>query len=68
MINTSWKEQLQYLSKESPVILDQQILRLIPEEYHLKFEELMRGKTCPILDNGEKGVYSWDLEQIVKKL
>lgn len=50
------------------MVSDQQILRLIPEEYHLKFEELMRGKTCPILDNSEKGVYSWDLEQIVEKL
>jgi hypothetical protein len=47
---------------------DKEILRLIPEEYHVKFEELMRGKTCPILDNGEKGVYRWDLEQIVEKL
>lgn len=64
----TWKEQLHHLYKESFMISDQQILRLIPEECHLKFEELMRGKTCPILDNGEKGVYSWDLEQIVEKL
>ena len=50
------------------MVSNQQILRLIPEEHHSKFEELVRGKTCPILDNGEKGVYSWDLEQIVERL
>ena len=64
----SWKEQLHNLYKESFMVSNQQILRLIPEEHHSKFEELVRGKTCPILDNGEKGVYSWDLEQIVERL
>jgi hypothetical protein len=64
----TWKLQLHKLYKESLMVSDKQILRLIPEEYHSKFEELMRGKTCLILDNGEKGVYSWDLEQIVEKL
>jgi len=64
----TWKLQLHHLYKEYFAASNQQILRLIPEEYHLKFEELMRGKTCLILDNGEKGVYSWDLEQIIEKL
>ena len=64
----TWKEQLHNLYKESFMVSNQEILRLVPEEYHLKFEELMRGKTCPILDNGEKGVYSWDLEQIIERL
>lgn len=64
----TWKEQLQHLYKESFMVSDQQILRLVPEDYHSKFEELMRGKTCPIADNGDKCVYSWDLEQIVNKL
>ena len=64
----TWKEQLHNLYKESFMVSNQEILRLVPEEYHLKFEEYMRGKTCPIDDNGEKCVYSWDLEQIVEKL
>lgn len=64
----NWKEHLHHLYKESFMVSDQQILRLIPEEYHLRFEELMRGKTCPIADNGDKCVYSWDLEQIIEKL
>jgi hypothetical protein len=25
----------------------------------------MRGKTCPILDTGDHGVYPWDLSQFV---
>lgn len=64
----TWKEQLRNLYKEPLMASNQQILRLIPEEYHLKFEEHMRGKTCPILDNGEHGVYSWDLEQFLQRL
>jgi hypothetical protein len=50
------------------MVSDQQILRLIPEDYHSKFKELMRSKTCPIADNGDKCVYSWDLEQIIERL
>lgn len=64
----TWKEQLQHLCKECSMITNQQIRSLLPEGYLLKFEELMRGKTCPIADNGDKCVYSWDLEQILKKL
>ena len=68
MSNTSWKEQLQYLCKKNSIVTNQQILSLLPGGYNLKFEELMRGKTCPLLDNGERGVYSWDLEQFLNKL
>lgn len=68
MSNTSWKEQLQCLCKKNSIVTNQQILSLLPDGYHLKFEELMRGKTCPLLDNRERGVYSWDLEQFLNKL
>jgi hypothetical protein len=29
------------------------------------WDVFMRGKTCPILENGEQGVYGWDLKQFL---
>ena len=65
----TWKEQLQHLCKESSIISNRQIYSILPGGgSFLKFEELMRGKTCPIADNGDKCVYSWDLERILNRL
>jgi hypothetical protein len=31
------------------------------------WEIFMRGKTCPILENGDHGVYVWDLHQFLSR-
>lgn len=63
-----WAEQLIDVCKTTSVISDEQISLDLPEKYKPEFEEFMRGKTCPILDNGQKGVYSWDFEQFLKSV
>lgn len=64
----TWKDQLLFICEASSIVTDQQIYSILPAEYHLKFEELMRGKTCPIDENGNKCVYGWDLKQILERL
>jgi hypothetical protein len=61
--NQHWADQLIDLCKTTSVISDEQISFDLPEKYKVEFEQFMRGKTCPILDNGQRGVYSWDFEQ-----
>lgn len=65
-LNQHWAEQLLDVCKTTSVISEEQISLDLPEKYKPEFEEFMRGKTCPILDNGQKGVYSWDFEQYLK--
>lgn len=64
--NQHWAEQLLDVCKTTSVISEEQISLDLPEKYKPEFEEFMRGKTCPILDNGQRGVYSWDFEQYLK--
>ena len=64
--NQHWAEQLLDVCNTTSVISDEQISLDLPEKYKPEFEEFMRGKTCPILDNGQRGVYSWDFEQYLK--
>ena len=64
--NQHWAEQLLDVCKTTSIISDEQISLDLPEKYKPEFEEFMRGKTCPILDNGQRGVYSWDFEQYLK--
>ena len=63
----SWKDLCKELCENSP-IKESEILYNVPHAYHSKWDEHMRGKTCPVLDNGEHGVYSWDLEQFLFRL
>jgi hypothetical protein len=37
----------------------------LPHEKYNDWDNFMRGKTCPILDNGDYGVYSWDLKKFL---
>lgn len=63
----NWKDLCKELCENS-VIKESEILYNMPSSYHCKWDEHMRGKTCPLLDNGEHGVYSWDLEQFLFRL
>lgn len=66
--NQHWADRLIDMCKTTDVIVDEQISLDLPEKYKPEFEKFMRGKTCPILDNGQKGVYSWDFEQYLKTI
>ena len=58
-------KSLKNLIKNSEPIKESDILVNLPYELHNDWDNFMRGKTCPILDNGDHGVYSWDLEQFL---
>lgn len=66
-MNNNWKQNLENLCVDS-CIAESKILINIPQEYHSDWDNFMRGKTCPLLDNGDHGVYSWDLKQFLTKI
>lgn len=63
----TWKESLKTLCENS-LIKESEILHAIPYEHHSVWDDHMRGKTCPIDENGNKCVYGWDLEQFLERL
>ena len=63
-----WIERLKLLTSESDAIAESKILSNLPYEKYNDWDNFMRGKTCPILANGDHGVYSWDLKQFLSKL
>lgn len=58
---------LENISLKSKEIKESEVLLNLPQELHNDWDNFMRGKTCPILDNGDHGVYSWDLNQFLNK-
>jgi len=64
MKTIKWIEQLEKLSRKE-IIKETEILAIIPEDTHMYWDVFMRGKACPILENGEQGVYGWDLKQFL---
>jgi hypothetical protein len=64
MNTIKWIEQLEKLSRKE-IIKETEILDIIPEDTHMYWDVFMRGKTCPILESGEQGVYGWDLKQFL---
>jgi len=63
----NWINILEKLSLENNTIKESEILINLPQQLHSDWDNFMRGKTCPILDNGDHGVYSWDLNQFVNR-
>jgi hypothetical protein len=63
----NWINILEKLSLENNTIKESDILINLPQQLHSDWDNFMRGKTCPILDNGDHGVYSWDLNQFVNR-
>lgn len=63
-----WSENLKQMCLKSTPISEGEILCKLPYELHNEWDNFMRGKTCPILDNGDHGVYSWDLKQFLTKI
>jgi hypothetical protein len=63
----NWAQILNDKSLESQALKESEILINIPNELREEWDNFMRGKTCPILDDGDHGVYSWDLGQFLNK-
>jgi hypothetical protein len=62
-----WIQILNDKSLESQALKESEILINIPNELREEWDNFMRGKTCPILDDGDHGVYNWDLSQFLNK-
>ena len=63
----NWINILEKLSLENNTIKESDILINLPQQLHSDWDNFMRGKTCPLLDNGDHGVYSWDLNQFLNR-
>ena len=63
----TWMNILENISLKSKEIKESEILFNLPKELHNDWDNFMRGKTCPLLENGDHGVYSWDLNQFLNK-
>ena len=63
----NWMNILENLSLQNKEIKESEILLNLPNELQNDWDNFMRGKTCPILNNGDHGVYSWDLNQFLNK-
>ena len=53
------------LYKKPEAIKESEVLVILPNVLHNDWDFFMRGKTCTILDSGDHGVYSWDLNQFI---
>ena len=65
MNKLKWIADLEELSKNE-TIKESEILAIIPPDTIPYWDNFMRGKTCPLLENGDHGVYGWDLCQFLK--
>lgn len=63
----NWIEVLENLSSKGKEIKESEILFNLPSNLYSDWDNFMRGKTCPILENGDHGVYSWDLNQFLSR-
>ena len=67
----NWIEILNQKVLEASAIKESEILINLPYELREKWDNFMRGKTCPVIDDGDHGIYSWDLKdflQYIKKI
>ena len=60
-------QRLKFLLEQDDMVLEKDVEACIPDELYGDWENYMRGKTCPLNDEGERGVYSWDLQQFVER-
>jgi len=63
----NWIKILEQKTLDDKNIKESEILSMLPFEIVESWDNFMRGKTCPILDNGDHGVYAWDLNQFLNK-
>jgi hypothetical protein len=63
----NWIQNLEKISLNAGHIKESEILFNLPSSLHNDWDNFMRGKTCPVLENGDHGVYSWDLNQFLNR-
>jgi len=61
----NWIKILEQKTLEKKDIKESEVLSVLPFGLVESWDNLMRGKTCPILDDGDHGVYAWDLNQFL---
>jgi hypothetical protein len=61
----NWIKILEQKTLEKKDIKESEVLSVLPYEILESWDNFMRGKTCPVLDNGDYGIYSWDLNQFL---
>jgi hypothetical protein len=64
----NWISHLQQKTLETNNVKESEILVALPYKLLESWDNFMRGKTCPILDDGDHGVYPWDLKQFLNSL
>lgn len=63
----NWMNVLENLTLQGKAIKESEVLFNLPQELHTEWDNFMRGKTCPLLENGDHGVYCWDLSQFLNR-
>jgi hypothetical protein len=63
----NWIKILEQKTLTQKNIKESEIISVLPFNVLESWDNFMRGKTCPILDNGDYGVYNWDLNQFLNK-
>lgn len=63
----NWIKILEEKTLDNKNIKECEILSVLPFELLESWDNFMRGKTCPILEDGDHGVYSWDLSQFLNR-
>lgn len=61
----NWIKILEQKTLEKKDIKESEVLSVLPYEILESWDNFMRGKTCPLLDDGDYGIYSWDLNQFL---
>ena len=61
----NWIKILEQKTLEKKDIKESEVISVLPFNVLEAWDNFMRGKTCPILEDGNYGVYSWDLNQFL---
>jgi len=64
----NWIKILEQKTLEKKDIKESEVISVLPFNVLEAWDNFMRGKTCPILEDGDYGVYSWDLNQFLTRL
>ena len=61
----NWLKILEEKTLEKRNMRESEVISVLPFDLLEAWDNFMRGKTCPILDDGDPGVYAWDLNQFL---
>lgn len=64
----NWINVLEQKTLEKKDIKESEVISVLPLELLESWHDFMRGKTCPILKDGDHGIYSWDLNQFLNRI